>query len=143
MASGDGEIDYSDYSLRELREVEANINAKNFPKNFANLRIAIEELGESIQVKTEIPTKDSFEFKLLRVQLDSKYIFPFRIIMIAVTLYFASVVYGVIESGVSFRRGNALVKGEDWSYYLSVTKYIFLGALPLWLATFGVKAKTN
>lgn len=43
MEKNDGEIDYSAYSLSELRDVEANIDARNNPKNYANLQRAIAE----------------------------------------------------------------------------------------------------
>ncbi len=40
----DGEIDYSKYSLAELLEARRNINARRFPRNFANLEAAIARL---------------------------------------------------------------------------------------------------
>ena len=40
----DGEIDYSKYVLAELLEAKRSINARQFPKNFANLEAAIAKL---------------------------------------------------------------------------------------------------
>ncbi len=53
MAVKDGEIDYSQYSLSELRDVEAHIDARNNPKNFANLQRAIASHPEPQQTLTE------------------------------------------------------------------------------------------
>ena len=44
MEAKDGEIDYSGYSLSELLDVEALIDAQNNPKNYANLQRAIGSL---------------------------------------------------------------------------------------------------
>lgn len=46
METKDGEIDYSEYSLSELRDVEAHINVQNNPRNYANLQRAIDILIE-------------------------------------------------------------------------------------------------
>lgn len=43
METKDGEIDYSKYSLSELRDVEAHIDARRNPKNYANLMSTIDE----------------------------------------------------------------------------------------------------
>ena len=51
MEVEDGEIDYSGYGLSELRDVEAQIDPHNNPKNFANLMQAIDNLVE--QQKSE------------------------------------------------------------------------------------------
>jgi len=46
LETKDGEIDYSEYSLSELRDVEAHINVQNNPRNYANLQRAIDILIE-------------------------------------------------------------------------------------------------
>jgi hypothetical protein len=46
LEAKDGEIDYTGYSLSELRDVEAHIDSHNNPKNFANLMQAIDNLVE-------------------------------------------------------------------------------------------------
>ncbi len=45
MIHDDGKIDYSGYSSRELREARLNINAEEYPKNFANLVSEFERRG--------------------------------------------------------------------------------------------------
>ena len=44
----DGDIDYSRYGLSELEEALAGINHKLYPKNYANLRAAYQQLTESL-----------------------------------------------------------------------------------------------
>lgn len=43
--SNDGKLDYSQYSYRELLEALNNINSKKYPKNYANLQVALEKIG--------------------------------------------------------------------------------------------------
>ncbi len=43
--SQDGEIDYSQYSYRELLDTLNNINARKYPRNYANLQAALEKVG--------------------------------------------------------------------------------------------------
>jgi hypothetical protein len=40
----DGDIDYSKYTLLELEEALAGINKQQYPRNYANLRAAYEQL---------------------------------------------------------------------------------------------------
>lgn len=54
MESKDGEIDYSECSLAELRDVEAHIDSQNYPKNFANLQRAI-----AISIPCKQPTAET------------------------------------------------------------------------------------
>lgn len=51
----DGEIDYSRYSLRELREAESHISPDRYPKNYANLKQEIERRAADV----EVPEVDS------------------------------------------------------------------------------------
>ena len=46
MEAKDGEIDYSKYSLSELQDVAAHIDAQSNPKNYANLQKAIANHSE-------------------------------------------------------------------------------------------------
>ncbi len=50
----DGEIDYSGYELLELEEALAKINKQQYPKNYANLHFAYEQLTASI-AETTLP----------------------------------------------------------------------------------------
>lgn len=43
----DGDIDYSRYGLSELEEALAEINHQRYPKNYANLRYAYQQLTKS------------------------------------------------------------------------------------------------
>jgi hypothetical protein len=43
----DGDIEYSRYSLSELEEALAGINRHKYPKNYANLRSAYEQITRS------------------------------------------------------------------------------------------------
>lgn len=43
--SSDGQIDYSEYSYRELLEALNNINSRKFPVNYANIQAALEKVG--------------------------------------------------------------------------------------------------
>ena len=43
----DGKIDYSRYTLLELEEALAGINREMYPKNYANLRFAYDQLARS------------------------------------------------------------------------------------------------
>lgn len=47
MDGKDGEIDYSECSLSELRDVDAQIDARMYPKNYADLQHAIAEATAS------------------------------------------------------------------------------------------------
>jgi len=53
LEAKDGEIDYSEYSLSELRDVEAHIDAQSNPKNYANLQSAIASYPKPQQTLTE------------------------------------------------------------------------------------------
>lgn len=60
MEVKDGEIDYSECSLAELRDAEANINRQSYPKNFANLQRAIASRVESQPPTTETKTRSMY-----------------------------------------------------------------------------------
>ena len=51
--TGDGRIDYSTYSYRELLEALDNINSKKYPKNYKNLQIALEKIGPAQRAALE------------------------------------------------------------------------------------------
>jgi uncharacterized RDD family membrane protein YckC len=53
----DDEFDYSAYSLSELRDVEAHIDAQNYPKNHANLQRAIANYPKPEQPIAETKSK--------------------------------------------------------------------------------------
>ena len=54
LVDGDGNVDYSRYGLKQLREAEATINHARFPKNFANLIAAIEtKMAEEAALHTK------------------------------------------------------------------------------------------
>ena len=57
MESKDGEIDYSAYSLSELLDVEAHIDAQANPKNYANLQSAIANCPKPEQSTAEPRSK--------------------------------------------------------------------------------------
>lgn len=44
----DGDIDYSKYTPRELEEARAGINARKYPKNYANLSLAFAKLKQTL-----------------------------------------------------------------------------------------------
>jgi len=50
-----GDIEYSKYTLRELEEALAGINKHQYPKNYANLRSAYEQLTANMAVATPPP----------------------------------------------------------------------------------------
>ena len=54
METKDGEIDYSGYSLSELRDIEAHIDANNYPANYSNLKIAIESFPKLEKREPEV-----------------------------------------------------------------------------------------
>ncbi len=75
----DGAIDYSAYSLSELRDVEAHIDAQSNPKNYANLRQAIANYPklEADQPTTETKSKyASFWQRLGAYLLDILIVLP-------------------------------------------------------------------
>lgn len=49
LETKDGEIDYSKCSLSELLDVEAHIDERNFPENYANLKKAIAKCSKAEQ----------------------------------------------------------------------------------------------
>ena len=58
MSSEDGMIDYSSYSIPELQEAAASIDAQAFPRNYSNLqdalrRARIRTTGLSLRLVTE------------------------------------------------------------------------------------------
>ena len=57
METKDGEIDYSRYSLSELRDVEAHIDAQRNPKNYANLQTAIANCPKPERRESEVRSK--------------------------------------------------------------------------------------
>lgn len=54
----DGDIDYSKYSLAELREAEASIDSQNYPKNHSNLIDALSRLSAN-EEKSDPPPDES------------------------------------------------------------------------------------
>ncbi len=55
---GDGDIEYSRYTLDELRQAEASINSVQYPKNYANLTTEMEaRLAEQARVVAEQKAK--------------------------------------------------------------------------------------
>ncbi len=60
LEAKDGEVDYSECSLAELRDVEAQINRQSYPKNFANLQRAIANRLESQQPTTETEARSIY-----------------------------------------------------------------------------------
>jgi hypothetical protein len=60
----DGDIDYSNYTRRELEEALAGINKNKYPKNYANLSIAYERTTGSYptddgKIETETESADT------------------------------------------------------------------------------------
>jgi len=47
----DGHIDYSGYSLEQLREAEAGVNRDLYPMNYANLRAELQRRGAPLRTR--------------------------------------------------------------------------------------------
>lgn len=61
----DGDIDYSKYGLAELREAEGRIDSQNYPKNHANLLVALSKHAkesESVDPRPDKPETEKFNW---------------------------------------------------------------------------------
>jgi len=77
LEAKDGEIDYSECSLAELRDVEAHINRQSNPKNFTNLQRAIASRLESQRPTTETKTRSMYSSVWQRIGAQMLDIFIF------------------------------------------------------------------
>ena len=147
--SDDGEINYSSYSMSELRDALEHIDQRNYPANYRNLLAAIEmQEGESVSpakddVKSEKKLIPVGSHGLIELPLDKKYIAPFRVVMLLIASPFALEAYDVLVSGFADNGSYVLARGEDWGYYAHLAKYASLALLFLWLGSFGVKDKAT
>ena len=81
--------------------------------------------------------------KLIIVELEVKYLWPFRIVMILVSMPFILNVFETITTNVALDGKFTFVKGDHWGYYVYLLKHIAFSSLFIWLGTFGSKVKPN
>ena len=78
--------------------------------------------------------------------MDKRLIWPFRIVMLLISVPFTIEVYDVLVSGVAEKGSYSTVRGEHWGYYTHLFKYVMFALLFLWMGSFGVterKPKEN
>jgi Na+/proline symporter len=101
LETKDGEIDYSNNSLSELRDVESNIDAGRNPKNYANLQRAIQErvFEHESKATVAIYTNDIYR-KFLRPDASEQ-----ALVRVART---ATLVLGALSIGMAYLVPNVL-----------------------------------
>jgi hypothetical protein len=70
----DGDVDYSRYTLRELEEALAGINKHQYPKNYANLRLAYERItGNRAELHEPEPAHEARDSERRQPSLSDKF----------------------------------------------------------------------
>ena len=79
------------------------------------------------------------KIKLLKVYLDKKYLIPFRLVMLLVSLPFVIDIYVALDTG--FSGGRIAFSSGEFGYYSYISKKAAFSAFFLWLASFGSKIR--
>lgn len=83
------------------------------------------------------------ESELFRIYVEKKYIDAVRVIMVLISLPFLANVYDVLAQGYVDHGSYVINRGEHWGYYTNVLKNGTFALFFWYLATFGVKPKSD
>ncbi|HTD27884.1 MAG TPA: hypothetical protein VK660_00685 [Xanthomonadaceae bacterium] len=140
----DGDIDYSGYTARELREVLAGIRRDLYPKNRANVLAALNALNENPATATREPALDRHDpwphvprpiwfRKTYRVAL---YVFVIALLILNVAALTAGSMKALV--GIAFQVATlvGLVTRRQWTWIVVCvwTGLSVIGGVLLWLA---------
>jgi hypothetical protein len=78
---------------------------------------------------------------LIKIDVEKKYLWPLKIILILISLPFILNVYNIYVSGVAESGQYTFVQGEHRGYYSHLFKHLVISLLLLWLGLFGINAK--
>jgi len=151
MADSDGQIDYSTYTIAELRQARGAIDADAFPINFKNLCDAIDAhpQKEILAAKTPDPSETPEQgiplgpHGFIQIKMKKQYVPFFRIVMICLAILVAREFYETLTSEVAYSRKIEFQKGDHWGYYMVLIRDLVLALFFAWLATFGVAERDD
>jgi uncharacterized membrane protein YhaH (DUF805 family) len=113
----DGDVEYSRYGLRELEEALARINRQKYPKNYANLCVAYEQLSgkpadslgsaqlsipNSVVKRLEPPPNPFFVYFDWRGRISRKSYWLFGLLPAAILLFDRFVMLGLVGAWASW-----------------------------------------
>ena len=83
------------------------------------------------------------KLKLIRIEMDPKYILGFRAVMFLAASPFLWDIYQAFMEGVVQDGRRIAIYGEDGIFYTILIKKLAFALLFLWLCTGGVRSKKN
>jgi hypothetical protein len=138
----DGDIDYSKYTLFELEEALAGINKQQYPRNYANLRAAHEQLtAKRIEALQSGPTTATIDVAtrkpgILEKLWDSR---PVTALMGAFCLWWAYDIFIHSEACPSDRKlAGAIIKAicDNFGHEVAASAPFILGVILVVFAAF-------
>ena len=83
------------------------------------------------------------EVKLIRVSLKKSWVWPVRLVCLAISIPFILKIYTAFSTGIAVSNQVTSIQGEHWGFYAYVFKYLAFSFLFVWLGTFGTQEKRN
>lgn len=136
----DGDIDYSQYTLEELREAEATIHRTQYPKNFANLTAEIEaRLPAKATAKIERDSQPA-PGGLVTIPLPRHWVIPAKTVAALMGLYFLNIMVDDFSAGYFMKYGHEYTFQEHpLRFSTHILKWLsFIGAF-FYLAIWGIR----
>lgn len=81
--------------------------------------------------------------RVIRVYLERKFLYAFKVVMILVAVPFALEFYEILTTQKATLRTVTVSQGEHWGFYAELIKNGSIALFFLWLGTLGSKEKMS